>query len=218
METQLVFLPRGVDKEPFTTSDLIAEYAEVKYRAVQQLIQKYQNDLEELGIIAFEMRKLGGRGRPKTVYHLNEQQATLLITYLKNTKPVRAFKKELVRQFYAMRERVAELSSPMWQSTRTLGKEVRRRETGAIKLLVDYATEQGSRNAEHYYRNLSTLADHAVGITDRDQAGVIEFNELLTVEKMICQEIQAGIEAGMHYKDVYRACKDRLMQYRRVIA
>jgi hypothetical protein len=35
---------------------------------------------------------------------LNEQQATLLITYLKNTSFVRRFKKELVRQFYAMRE------------------------------------------------------------------------------------------------------------------
>ena len=37
------------------------------------------------------------------IYRLNEEQATLLMTYLKNTAPVRKFKKELVRQFYAMR-------------------------------------------------------------------------------------------------------------------
>lgn len=37
------------------------------------------------------------------IYHLNEEQATLLLTYLKNTPQVRAFKKELFRQFYAMR-------------------------------------------------------------------------------------------------------------------
>ena len=38
------------------------------------------------------------------IYHLNEQQATLLITFLKNTSVVVAFKTELVRQFYAMRK------------------------------------------------------------------------------------------------------------------
>lgn len=40
-------------------------------------------------------------------YILNEQQATLLITYLRNTKPVRAFKKELVKAFFEMRDEVA---------------------------------------------------------------------------------------------------------------
>lgn len=101
----LVFLDRPtLDAGTFTTSDLIAEYAEVQHHAVQQLIKQYHKDLEEFGVLAFEMRKLPGRGRPRKVYHLNENQATLLITYLDNTKPVRAFKKALVHQFAAMRE------------------------------------------------------------------------------------------------------------------
>lgn len=37
------------------------------------------------------------------IYHLNEEQATLLITFLKNTEPVIQFKVKLVREFYKMR-------------------------------------------------------------------------------------------------------------------
>ena len=38
------------------------------------------------------------------VASLNEQQATLLITYLRNTGPVRELKLKLVQDFYAMRQ------------------------------------------------------------------------------------------------------------------
>lgn len=103
----IVFLePNKLDAVPFTTSEVIANFAEVKHHAIQQLISKHESDFKEFGVIAFEMRKppTGSKGgRPKTIYHLNEEQATLLMTYLKNTEPVRKFKKELVRQFYDMR-------------------------------------------------------------------------------------------------------------------
>lgn len=104
----LVFLDRPtLDADTFTTSDIIAVYAEVEPRAVRQLIRRYTADLEEFGILTAEMSKpsKGSKGgRPHRKYHLNENQAALLITYLGNTKPVRAFKKALVHQFAAMRE------------------------------------------------------------------------------------------------------------------
>ena len=109
---EFVFLePNKVDSIPFTTSEVIAEFAGVKHHAIQQLISKHEADFNEFGVIAFEMRKppAGSKGgRPETVYHLTEEQATLLMTYLKNTEQVRFFKKELVRQFYAMRRELVQ--------------------------------------------------------------------------------------------------------------
>ena len=100
----LVFLePNCIKAVPFTTSDVIAEYAKIKHHAVQQMISKHEISLKKFGIVAFEMRKLSGAGRPETIYHLNEEQATLLITFLKNTETVIDFKVELVKQFYQMR-------------------------------------------------------------------------------------------------------------------
>ena len=97
-------------KEPYTTNEIIAEYAEIDRISVRKLIENHKEDLEAFGILSFEMTKpskgsLGGR--PRKIYHLNEQQATLLITYLDNTKPVREFKVALVKAFFEMRDEVS---------------------------------------------------------------------------------------------------------------
>jgi phage regulator Rha-like protein len=129
MESNVVFTETlNLHDEPYTTAEMIAEYAGVSKHAVNQLVRQYKNDLEEYGILASEMRKLSGRGRPKKIYQLNEEQATLLITYLDNTPQVRAFKKELVRQFYAMKTELLQR-----QLVRTTGKASRREMTDAIK-------------------------------------------------------------------------------------
>lgn len=126
---ELVFLESdNMNEEPFTTSRIIADHAEVAHHSVTRLIRDYAKDLEEFGIIGFEIHKLDGRGRPRKIYRLNEEQATLLITYLDNTEPVRAFKKELVKQFFAMKHE--QLSR---QALRSAGKQVRLSMTDAIK-------------------------------------------------------------------------------------
>ncbi|MXQ49043.1 hypothetical protein GRB29_06555 [Streptococcus pneumoniae] len=66
-----------------------------------------KKDLEVFGVLSFEIHKpqkgsLGGR--PRKIYRLNEQQATLLVTYLDNTRPVRDFKQNLVKAFFEMRD------------------------------------------------------------------------------------------------------------------
>ena len=60
-----------------------------------------------MGILGFKIHKLDTRGQPKKSYILNEQQATLLITYLKNTETVRQFKLNLVKAFFEMREELS---------------------------------------------------------------------------------------------------------------
>ena len=127
---KLVFLEAG-EHEPYTTDKIIAECAQVKRKVVSDLIRRYKTDLESFGILRFKNAKIiseDGRGRPKKLYHLNEQQATLLITYLRNTEPVKAFKKALVKEFYAMR---AELTKR--RELRAEGKPQRRSLTDMIR-------------------------------------------------------------------------------------
>lgn len=102
----LVFLePNRLDAEPFTTSDIIAEHTRHSYRSIQRTIERQTKRLEQFGRVRFEITPLQTRGgvQDHKVYHLNEPQATLLITFLKNNDVVADFKVELVRQFYAMR-------------------------------------------------------------------------------------------------------------------
>ena len=90
--------------QPYTTPDVIASNTGNSLKAVNQLIRYKKEHLERFGILTFEMAKLNGRGRPRKIYHLNEQQATLLITFLVNTPQVELFKVALVKQFYEMRD------------------------------------------------------------------------------------------------------------------
>ncbi len=210
---ELVFInPKGKDMEPYTTTAVMAECTGMKPRYIKSAVTSHKKEFESFGLlVAYQTESTGGR--PERHYRLNEPQATFLMTLLKNTPIVLEFKKELVRQFYTMCEYIRERQSPIWADTRALGKQIRKEESDAIKALVDYARGQGSQHAGRYYISLSRLADASAGITDRDTATVMQLNSLLMMERLIAKEIQAGIEGGRPYKDVYSACKERLSRF-----
>lgn len=103
--TDLVFARNG---QAITTSKIIASSTENTHHAVMQLLRNYKTDFETFGVLAFEMPKPSSPqgGRPETIALLNEQQATLLVTYCKNTEVVRKFKVALVKAFYDMRQKL----------------------------------------------------------------------------------------------------------------
>ena len=99
METMVFIDPPKMKATPFTTSEVVARFAGVQHHAVQQLCAKYQADLEEFGIFTFEMRKLDGRGRPETVYHLDGKQVRPSMTWRPEPEMTeRQIEKELQRQ------------------------------------------------------------------------------------------------------------------------
>lgn len=97
----LVFVYKDI---PYTDSLAIASGAKIEHRAVIQLIKTYIEDLQDFGRVTFQMLPLETKGGVQKIKmcRLNKEQATFLITLMKNTKPVVVFKKELVKQFYQM--------------------------------------------------------------------------------------------------------------------
>lgn len=92
----------------YTTSEIIAKYTGVSVEHVRQLTDKHKDQLERFGILGFENSKLDGRGRPHKIWHYNEPQATLLITFMRNTPAVIEFKSNLVMAFYSQRKELAD--------------------------------------------------------------------------------------------------------------
>ena len=97
----IVFLVDNT-KEPFTTSKVIADWTGMNHRRVKDAIRKHEHEIRSFGLLGAYATESSG-GRPEEIYRLNEQQATFLMTLLKNTPMVVDFKAELVRRFYAMR-------------------------------------------------------------------------------------------------------------------
>ncbi|QSM00084.1 antirepressor [Gordonia phage Cashline] len=96
----------GDDGEPTTTSLVIAEGTGNHHQSVRELIEDNRADFEEFGVLRFETGKPSAQGgRPTRYAVVNEAQATLLMTYLRNSEVVRAFKKRLVHAFMELRSR-----------------------------------------------------------------------------------------------------------------
>ena len=130
--------------EPYTTPEIIATNTGNNLDTVNRLIRNKKSSLERFGFLEFEIRKLNGRGRPRKIYRLNEQQATLLITFLDNTPQVELFKVALVKQFYEMRDELNKRNL-----NRAMEKPIKRTLTDAIK--------DWKYTNKHAYSNINRL-------------------------------------------------------------
>lgn len=204
--SELVFLePNKLDAVPFTTSKVIAEAAGMNHRRVKDAIRKHQEDFESFGLLgAYETESSGGR--PEEIIKLNEEQAAFLMTLLKNTPVVVVFKKELVRQFYAMR---AELFQRKIQRAEL--KPVRRELTDVIQEVDD---------GKWAYKQYTDLAyKSAIGKTavrlrkERNapkKAKAVDYmtaNEITAVSKRQSQ-IAVLLEMGLDYQAIKRIVAD----------
>lgn len=185
-------------KEPYTTSEIIAECAGVQHHTVTRLLRNYKERFEAFGFYGFEIHKLDGKGRPKKVYHLNEQQATLLITYLDNTPQVVKFKTNLVKAFFELRKEVAE-----FRYQRALEKPKRKTLHDSIE-----KWEQAPKHAHPTVNNL--LLKGASGLNKKQlmaqRGGHNGIDSLTSAELVRYQALEdmaiAMINLGMTYQDI----------------
>lgn len=127
MSTALTFFREG---QALTTTEVIAKGVKNQHKNVLGLARKYMADLSEFGQVAFETR-LNQQGSGTEYALLNEHQATLLLTYMKNTAIVRKFKKQLVKAFFEMRDQLSsqlpDFSNPV-EAARAWANEVEQKQ------------------------------------------------------------------------------------------
>ncbi len=95
-----------VNGQAMTTSLAIAEGTGVQHKNVLETVRHYHGDLGQFGGVAFRTDTFDTPGgqQLREVAVLNERQATLLLTYMRNSPVVRSFKTRLVRAFYEMQQ------------------------------------------------------------------------------------------------------------------
>ena len=138
MAKELVYVQdKNLDKgKTVTSSFIIAENAGITHKSLKNVIRKYESDLKEFGLLPFKTAEVEF-GRPETFYEFNEEQATLLFTYLRNTEQVRNFKKKLVKAFFIMRNELVKRTE-----TRDIAKIDR-------KNLTDMIVDSGEHERMH---------------------------------------------------------------------
>ena len=113
---------------------------------------------------------------------------------------------------------VAEKQTDAWQHTRQLSKETRKAETDVIKQFVEYARAHGSSNADRYYTLLSTLANRAAKVKDRDFTEGENLHDLRLIERVIAKALTDGMNADKDYHDIFKDAKLAVNQFINLIS
>jgi len=199
-----------ISNEYRVDSRLLAPELNHRHRTILENIDKYKNHFEDIGLLPFETeaRSEGQHGGGDVRYFLlNEDQCYFLLTLMRNNEKIVQSKLKLVKAFRDARKQLAERDI-----ARLDGKQVRRLETDAIKHLVEYAKASGRSRPEMYYSNITKMTNKALGIESGQRASMDarQLQLLKLAETMVEIAIRDGLKAELHYKDVYRLCKDRV--------
>ncbi|MDK1227487.1 Rha family transcriptional regulator [Cronobacter turicensis] len=143
-----------------TNTDAIAKGVGRDHDTIIKLVDRNKSDIEEFGRVGFEIRTLetnGGKQKQRVAL-LNEQQTTLLITYMRNNEVVRAFKKRLVSEFFSMRGELAK---------KKMDRNAARLEYKPMTDAIKHEREsQGKQIAPHHFSNEADLINRiALGMT-----------------------------------------------------
>lgn len=123
------------------SSEAIAEGTENQHKNVLQLIRAYRTDLEEFGRVESQTRpfETAGGTQWREVFLLNEPQATLILTYMRNMDRIRQFKKALVKAFFDMARQLTTPQVPqsLPDALRAYAAEVEQRQALEAKVVSD---------------------------------------------------------------------------------
>lgn len=212
-----------------STFDLFARMGYSEHRNLKETVDAHIDAFNEFGVMRFETVKPKSEkgGRPVKCYLLNEDQFTFLAMLMKNTKEVVALKAKIAKEFIRMRQTLANLvaqqKDPSWQNVRADGKAVYLQKTDVIKQFVEYATAQGSQSANKYYTNLAQMENKALFFIEakyknlREIMTIKQLMQVATADDVIEKALKEGMDAGLHYKDIYQLAKERVIAFANII-
>lgn len=184
-------------KEPYTLSSIVAECTNLQHHTITKTIRKHQARFEQFGKVGFKIQAMES-GQDTKDYILNEQQATLLVTFLKNTEQVANFKTNLVKAFFGLRNEVAE-----FRYQRAIEKPKRKE---LVKAISDW--ESAPKHAHSTVTNL--LLKAVTGFNAKQLRALrgeeIALNSLYSGELKEYQALEnmviAMIQLGFDYQDI----------------
>ncbi|EAI8666163.1 phage regulatory protein [Campylobacter coli] len=169
-----------------TDQNKISTISKVDINSIQRLIRNYKQDLECFEELGFELQKIAKTN--KKIYYLNEQQATLLLTYMKNSESVRNAKKVLVFAFYQMKEKLRSLEQEQEKARfKTLSDENLRLNSLNHHQKIGYKS-QLAQQKEHYENKIKALKYDLENKKELSFKRKLSKEELLELRKILARD------------------------------
>ena len=206
---------------PVVSTKQMAEGLEVEHESIVRLISNYKEAVEHRNPVIQVNTKTGKTYA--THYLLDEQQATMVTSLMRNTPRVVEFKTLLVDEFFIMRDKLAKKHESYletrWIEQRIEGKTIRKATTDVIKDFVKYATDNGSDNAKFYYKSITNMQNKALFfLTEdknfknlRDILNTYQLGLLAVADNVVAKALQDGMDKKMEYHDIFKFAKTRVL-------
>jgi len=205
----------------------IYKETKVQHKYIKRLLQKYEDRFLKRGILMAINSHENIRKKDNSTWKvdevlINEAQAYFLMTLLKNTDKVVEFKDWLISKFTEMKIILVKQKNAEWLQKRAEGKIVRRFETDAIKLFIEYAKEQGSKSANKYYMIITKMENTTLFNLEfiehkydnlRNMLNGFSLNALQVADHIVGKALKEGIQNRLYYKDIYQLAKSRIESF-----
>jgi phage regulator Rha-like protein len=111
-----------VEGEPLASTEVIAKGMGQQHASVIKLVRRHGDRLARYGRVGFEIRSFetAGGTQHREFAMLNERQAMLLLTMMRNSQKVLDFKTNLVDEFCRMRDALQQIRHSVWQQMHAL--------------------------------------------------------------------------------------------------
>jgi Rha family phage regulatory protein len=205
----------------WTTSTDIANNFDKEHKHVLDKIEKLSESLQKDAPYFRPMFYTDTYGREQRMYEISRDGFSLLVMGFTGKKAL-CWKLKYIEAFNLLERQLHKRASPEWQQVRQQGKVMHLQATDAIQELVAYAKNQGSKNAEKYYITITRMEYKALFYIAsvspkpeniRDMLNELQLSNLATAEGIISKVIRTSIQNGLHYKDVYRLCKEKIEEF-----
>ncbi len=217
-------------RQVLTDTQIIARAIGMKHVEVMRMLQRLLDDLPELRVVPdhtktemfVRLEKRNYRGKDFEAAVMDRDAFMLLVMRFETQ---RAYEMQIafIKAFKEMERRLLQSESnrrdQAWIASRDSGKIGRKEETDVIKEFVDYATAQGSKSAQFYYKHITMATYRALELLVqrkpklRDTLNCYELAELLLAERLVTVKLKEYMDKNRHYKDIYETVADDLLAY-----
>ncbi len=201
-----------LENVPVISHEVVAHNINLQTESIRDLISKYKTDMLEFGDLKIDNLKTDNNlfgGKPKIIYYLNEQQATLLMTYLRNNEVVRNFKKQLVKEFYELRTRQEKLQNELPIHIKQLQHECRKLQKENMRLYrcLEIKVEKEVIKFKPYtLENFRTLENQFIAI-------IIQFKKFRTEYNAMTAELTEAKKEIERLKKLNNECIKNSSKY-----
>lgn len=205
-------------KEITTTSIIVADKFGKTHRRVLQTIDQLYANIQDLTARNGAVRSISNytieakyrivRGREFKSYEMNRKMFSLLVMSFTGNRALQ-WKMNFLDAFDLMERALLNQNNLEWKEQRNQGKQIRKDETTAIKEFIEYAKDQGSKNAKMYYINITKATYKALSLIQgqkpqlRDTLDMLELNHLITAENIAMLSLRKNMNEGEHYKVIF---------------